>query len=163
MCCSSGPAGPRAGIGSLGLPAGGEAILAHPGPALLPHAPELQDLRWETWKFPPHRGRGSTAAPVTGLDVRVLSGLSALPAPTHPGFVAASRSRHFPSAPHLTSFGSRPVSLRIFSSTFFKLSLAFSSCSCKVLTATAIFSLQQAPRLLSRPRLLVSRRETRED
>jgi hypothetical protein len=34
------------------------------------------------------------------------------------------------------------VSLRIFSSTFFRLSLAFSSCSCKVLTATAIFSLQ---------------------
>lgn len=53
---------------------------------------------------------------------------------------------------HLTSFGSRPVSLRIFSSTFLRLSLAFSSCSCKVLTATAIFSLQRAPRLLDRPR-----------
>lgn len=62
---------------------------------------------------------------------------------------------------YLTSFGSRPVSLRIFSSTFLRLSLAFSSCSCKVLTATAIFSPQQASRLLSRPRLAVSRRETR--
>lgn len=77
--------------------------------------------------------------------------------------MAVSRSRPFLSASYLTSFGSRPVSLRIFSSTFFRLSLAFSSCSCKVLTATAIFSLQQASRLLYRPRLALSRRETREE
>lgn len=77
--------------------------------------------------------------------------------------LATSRSRRFSSASYLTSFGSRPVSLRIFSSTFLRLSLAFSSCSCKVLTATAIFSLQQASRLLYRPRRTVSRRETRED
>lgn len=67
---------------------------------------------------------------------------------------------------HLTSFGSRPVSLRIFSSTFLRLSLAFSSCSCKVLTATAIFSLQRAPRLLDRPRSAAprrARRQTRKD
>lgn len=48
--------------------------------------------------------------------------------------------------PYLTSLGSRPVSLRMFSSTFLRLSLAFSSCSCKVLTATAIFSPLQASR-----------------
>lgn len=85
------------------------------------------------------------------------------PPPIRPDWRAASRSRPFSSGPYLTSFGSRPVSLRIFSSTFFRLSLAFSSCSCKVLTATAIFSLQQASRLLHRPRQAVSRRQTRED
>lgn len=86
------------------------------------------------------------------------------PPPIHLGrMMAASRSPHFSPGPYLTSFGSRPVSLRIFSSTFFRLSLAFSSCSCKVLTATAIFSLLQASRLLLRPRRAVSRRQTRED
>lgn len=74
------------------------------------------------------------------------------PAPVRPDPRSASPTSHVPSDPHLTSFGSRPVSLRIFSSTFLRLSLAFSSCSCKVLTATAIFSLQQASRLLYRPR-----------
>lgn len=46
-----------------------------------------------------------------------------------------------PGAPrlaHLTSLGSLPVSLRIFSSTCLRLSLAFSSCSCSARTATAI-------------------------
>lgn len=42
---------------------------------------------------------------------------------------------------YLESLGSRPVSLRIVSSTFFKLSLAFSSWSCKLRTATAILLL----------------------
>lgn len=44
LCCSSGPAGPRAGIRSPGLPTGREAIPPHAGPALLPHAPEPGDL-----------------------------------------------------------------------------------------------------------------------
>lgn len=73
-------------------------------------------------------------------------------APVRPDPRSVSPTSHVPSHPYLTSFGSRPVSLRMFSSTFLRLSLAFSSCSCKVLTATAIFSLQQASRLLYRPR-----------
>lgn len=43
-----------------------------------------------------------------------------------------------PVVSYLDSLGSRPVNLRILSSTFFKLSLAFSSWSCKLRTATAI-------------------------
>lgn len=39
---------------------------------------------------------------------------------------------------YLNSPGSLPVSFRIFSSTLFKLSLAFSSWSCKLRTTTAI-------------------------
>lgn len=46
----------------------------------------------------------------------------------------------------LISFVSCPVSLQIFSSTFLRLSLAFFSCSCKVLTTTFI-SLQQASKV----------------
>lgn len=112
---------------------------------------------------PPHRGPGSAAAPGTGLDVPAFWELVALPTSHSPRLDGCLWSRHLPSGLYLTSFGSRPVSLRIFSSTFFRLSLAFSSCSCKVLTATAIFSPQQVSRLLHRPRLPVPRRQARGD
>lgn len=77
--------------------------------------------------------------------------------PSRPDPTSASPTSRVASDPYLTSLGSRPVSLRMFSSTFLRLSLAFSSCSCKVLTATAIFSLQQASRLLYRPRTAAPR------
>lgn len=54
-------------------------------------------------------------------------------------FTAETRHQlNNPMLSYLDSLGSRPVNLRILSSTFFKLSLAFSSWSCKLRTATAI-------------------------
>lgn len=102
---------------------------------------------------PPNGEEGSAAARETGPLTPVGPQPAGCPlSPVRPDPRRASPTSQVPSDPYLTSFGSRPVSLRIFSSTFLRLSLAFSSCSCKALTATAIFSLQQASRLLYRPR-----------
>jgi hypothetical protein len=125
------------------------------GRAFLPFAStRTQCPRRRHGVSPPSRAEGSPAARETGPLTPVgpqaagcpLSRVRPAPRPR------TSPTSGVPSDPYLTSFGSRPVSLRIFSSTFLRLSLAFSSCSCKALTATAIFSLQQASRPLSRPR-----------
>lgn len=140
---SSGPAGPRAGIaGPAHRPSA-----ARPGLAAAPRAPAERSGR---------RGRGRLASSQARLSRRrgrTGLGPGGPPRPrfTPPGRLTL-RARSARPACYLTSLGSRPVSLRIFSSTFLRLSLAFSSCSCKVLTATAIFSPQQASRLLHRPR-----------
>lgn len=137
---------------------------AHARSAPLPHAQEPEHLRPRALQTPhltedrfrpPPRKQAAMLQPSHNWS-------PSLP-PIHPGLMAASRSRHCSHGPYLTSFGSRPVSLRIFSSTFFRLSLAFSSCSCKVLTATAIFSPQQAPRLLHRPPRTLPCRQRRGD
>lgn len=152
MYCSSGPVAPRAGSRGLGLPRGAETTPR--SQARLPFASTCtQGPRAQAWRLhaEPSRGVGrrpgnrplDPSRPTTGR----LPSLPARPDPRN-----ASPTSRVPSDPYLTSFGSRPVSLRIFSSTFLRLSLAFSSCSCKALTATAIFSLQQASRLLYRPR-----------
>lgn len=84
--------------------------------------------------------RGSPSPPPIHLRLRAGGRAGGCVPPVAPAAIS------IPSFPYLTSLGSRPVSLRIFSSTFLRLSLAFSSCSCKVLTATAIFSPLQASR-----------------
>lgn len=137
---------------------------AHARSALLPHVPEPKDL-WPGALETPHLIEDRFRRPPRKQAAMLQPSHSWSPSPTpiHPGLMAASRSRHCSYGPYLTSFGSRPVSLRIFSSTFFRLSLAFSSCSCKVLTATAIFSPQQASRLLHRPPPPLSCRQRRGD
>lgn len=162
LCCSSGPAEPRRESAVPAFPRAWKPS-AHPGRcpcsrtggrAPTAGASETLHLTEDSVRSPP-REQASMLQPSHSWPPS--------PPPIRPDWRAASRSRPFSAGPYLTSFGSRPVSLRIFSSTFFRLSLAFSSCSCKVLTATAIFSLQQASRLLHRPRQAVSRRQTRED
>lgn len=77
--------------------------------------------------------RTGTRGPAAGSAPPALQARSAPPS-ARP-FLGGTAWR---SPPHLTSLGSRPVSLRIFSSTCLRLSLAFSSCSCSARTATAI-------------------------
>ena len=103
LCCSSGPAGPRAGIGSPGLPTGREAIPAHSGSALLPHAPKTQDLTLKALEIPTSARTGSHGCPGTGLDVPVFSGLTALPAPNSPRLHGRLWEPAFPiySLPHV--------------------------------------------------------------
>lgn len=117
-CCPPGPTGPR------------------------PSRPALRGRGPSPGAELPHRRAGGAgrARAGTGRAALPAGPTRAPPPPPHPlpgpSFAGQRRARRPP--PHLTSLGSRPVSLRIFSSTCLRLSLAFSSCSCSARTATAI-------------------------
>ena len=103
LCCSSGPAEPRAGIGSPGLSTGREAIPAHPCSALVPHAAKTQDLTLKALEIPTSQRTGSYGCPGTGFDVPLFSGLTALPAPNSPRLHGRLWEPEFPihSLPHV--------------------------------------------------------------
>lgn len=100
LCCSSGPAEPRAGISSPGLPTGREAIPVHPGSAL---SSRTQDLTLKALEIPTSQRTGSHGCSGTGLDVPVFSGLTALPAPNSPRLHGRLWEPAFPihSLPHV--------------------------------------------------------------